>query len=97
MSNEGCQPAVGSRCWRKACERRHIHVATDPPIPPMAEPKSDYNSLTDRISNQLAVSCPTLPQEVRVAFAAQIALAALRSEREVPISVDLLEVGRPSL
>jgi hypothetical protein len=60
----------------------------------MAEPKSDYNTLTDRVSSQLAASCPALPEEVRVAFAAQIALAALRSEREVPIAVDLLEPAR---
>jgi hypothetical protein len=62
----------------------------------MAEPKSDYNTLTDRVSNQLAASCPGLSEEVRIAFAAQIALAALRSDREVPIAVDLLEPGRHS-
>jgi hypothetical protein len=60
----------------------------------MVEPKSDYSALTDRVSSQLATSCPRLPEVVRIAFAAQIALAELRSEREVPISVDLLEVGR---
>jgi hypothetical protein len=62
----------------------------------MAKPKSDYNALTNRVSSQLATSCPTLPEEVRIAFAAQIALAALRSEREVPIAVDLFEPGRRS-
>jgi hypothetical protein len=62
----------------------------------MVEPKSDYNTLTDRVSSQLATSCPTLSEEVRIAFAAQIALAALRSEREVPIAVDLLEPIRRS-
>lgn len=60
----------------------------------MAEPKSDYNTLTERVSTQLATSCPALPEVVRIAFAAQIALAALRSEREVPIALDLYEVGR---
>jgi hypothetical protein len=60
----------------------------------MAEPKSDYNTLTDHVSSQLAASCPALPEEVRVAFAAQIAPAALRPEREVPIAVDLIEPGQ---
>jgi hypothetical protein len=59
----------------------------------MAAPKSEYNILTDRISAQLATSCPRLPEDVRVAFAAQIALATLKYEREVPIALDLYELG----
>jgi hypothetical protein len=75
---------------------RHSSLATDPPILRMPELKSDYDALTERVSGQLAASCPRLPAEVRIAFAAQIALAALRSEREVPIAVDLLEPHRSS-
>jgi hypothetical protein len=59
----------------------------------MAASKSEYKTLTDRVSAQLAQSCPRLPEETRIAFAAQIALATLKHEREVPIALDLYEVN----
>jgi hypothetical protein len=39
-----------------------------------------YKSRIEYVSEQLAESCPELSQESRVAFAAQITIAALRAE-----------------
>jgi hypothetical protein len=40
-----------------------------------------YRSRIEYVSEQLAESCPELTQESRVAFAAQIAMTALRAAR----------------
>jgi hypothetical protein len=64
------------------------------PIPfPLSDLRSRYEARIDRLSEQLADSCPELSPETRVAFAAQIAVAALsESRREHPVR-PLYELG----
>jgi hypothetical protein len=52
-----------------------------------------YKSRIEYVSEQLAESCPELSQEIRVAFAAQITIAALRATSSEPREPCLYELG----
>jgi hypothetical protein len=52
-----------------------------------------YKSRIEYVSEQLAESCPELTQESRVAFAAQITMAALRAARREYREPLLYELG----
>jgi hypothetical protein len=52
-----------------------------------------YKSRIEYVSEQLAESCPELSQESRLAFAAQITIAALRAARSEHREPYLYELG----
>jgi hypothetical protein len=62
----------------------------------MLDVGSRHELLTRLVSEQLAESCPELSHEARVAFAAQIAAAALRARRGGRITGRLYEMGGQS-
>jgi hypothetical protein len=53
----------------------------------------DFVELVRRLCLQLAHSCPSLSHEVRIAFAAQLALAEERQRRGAIVDLHLYELG----
>jgi hypothetical protein len=54
---------------------------------------SEFFELVHRLSAQLAESCPSFPDEVREAFAVQLALAATRQSTGRAPGARLYELG----
>jgi hypothetical protein len=59
----------------------------------MRDFRTEYSVLAERIDDQLAESCPDLSEESRRAFAAQIAVAQLRSADGRTARLHLHEMG----
>ena len=55
--------------------------------------RAEFESLCGRVDAQLALSCPSLPMEMRVTFASQIAAASFRADRGECVEPHLHEFG----
>ena len=55
--------------------------------------RAEFEYLCGSVDSQLAESCPNLPMETRVTFAAQIAAASLRADRGESVGSHLHEFG----